>query len=198
MSSDGRKLYSGGIDNSIRVWDMTTGQQLASMESHTSGVTSLGLSCLLLVSGSNDKTVKLWDTGSMQLLHTHQLSDHVQSVAVSSGGSQRVLSGGGYKKGAQDYSVRVWDAASGAQLAVLQGHSNEINGVTVSSDGRLAASASEDGTICVWDLATFSLRARLEGHKLGLNSVLFVWTYGATACYYYTQISCHFEVVYTI
>ena len=106
--------------------------------------------------------------------HTLEHSDHVQSVAVSSDGSQRVLPGGGYKKGAHDYSVRVWGAASGAQLAVLQGHSNEINGVTVSSDGRLAASASEDGSICVWDLATFSLCARFEGHKSGLNSVLFV------------------------
>ena len=57
-----------------------------------------------------------------------------------------------------DYSVRVWDAASGAQLAVLQGHSGTVRCITVSSDGHMAASGSSDGTICVWDLASFSLR----------------------------------------
>ena len=178
VSSDGSRLYSGSTADSICVWDMTTGQQLASLHSHIDGVTSLALSGSLLVSGSFDKTVKLWDTGSMQLLHTllgH--SETVESVAVSSvssDGSLRILSGGGYDGSAKDCSVRVWDAASGAQVAVLQGHSNTVGCITVMSDGRLAASASDDRTICVWDLASLSLRARLEGHEYSVFSVLFL------------------------
>ena len=54
--------------------------------------------------------------------------------------------------GVKDHSVRVWDAASGALLTALQGHSNTIRFITVSSDGRLAASGSDDRTICLWDL----------------------------------------------
>ena len=42
--------------------------------------------------------------------------------------------------------MRMWDAASGAQLAVLQGHSDAVSCITVSSDGRFAATASYDGT----------------------------------------------------
>ena len=175
VSSDGSRLYSGSKDSLVRVWDMNTGQQLDSMQSHTDGVSSLALSGSLLVSGSYDKTVKLWDTESMQLLHTLRgHSQPVQSVAVSSDGSQRVFSGGGYKNGAKDCSIRVWDAASGSQLAVLKGHSDTVWYITVSSDGRLAASASCDETICVWDLATLSLCARLEGHSSSVFSVLFV------------------------
>ena len=175
LSSDGGRLYSGSLDSSIREWDITTGQQLAIMQSHTEGVNSLALSGSLLVSGSYDKTVRLWRTGSVQLLHTLHHSDYVQSVAVSSDSSQRILScGGSPNPGAEDYSVRVWDAASGALLAVLEGHSNIVWCVTVSSDGCLAASASDDKTVCVWDLASLRRCARLEGHDSDVESVLFV------------------------
>jgi WD40 repeat protein len=177
VSCNGSRLYSGSDDKSIRVWDMTTGQQLASMQSHDSGVTSLALSSSLLVSGSRDTTVKLWDTGSMQLLHTLRgHSDIVLSVAVSSDGMQRVLSGGGstFKHMyddigcTTDYSVRVCDAASGATLAVLQKHWTAITCISVSSDGRFAASAEAGchGAICVWDLASLSLCARLDKPKV--------------------------------
>ena len=93
---------------------------------------------------------------------------------MRSDGYLRVLSGGVHRLIAKDYSVRVWDAASGAQLAVLQGHSNGVCCITVSSDGCFAASSSWDETICVWDLATLSLCARIEGHESEVYSVLFV------------------------
>ena len=93
---------------------------------------------------------------------------------MSSDGSQRVISGGGHPWSEQDYSVRVWDSASGTQLAVLQGHSENIRCITASSDGPLAASASEDGTICVWDLTFLSLCTKFEVPKSFAESVLFV------------------------
>ena len=149
---------------------MTTGLELAIMQSHADGISSLALSGSLLVSGCFDNTVKLWDTRSMQLVRTLSgHSEYVLSVAVSSDG-RRVLSGGGDR----DFNVHVWDAASGAQLAVLQGHSKAVRCITVSSDGQLAASASYDSIVCVWDLVSLSLCAKLEGHLNGVCSVLFV------------------------
>ena len=77
------------------MWDMTSGHQLASMQRHTARVSSLTLSGSLLVSSSYDKSVKLWHTGIMQFLHTlHGHSDSIHSVAVSSDGRKRLLSGG--------------------------------------------------------------------------------------------------------
>ena len=171
VSSNGSRLYSS--DENIHVWDMYTGQLL--MQSDNSGVSSLALRGSLLVSGSRDRTVKMWDSESMQLLRTLSgHSDYVHCVAVSSDQSPRVLSGGGCNVVYEDYSVRVWDAASGAQLTVLQGHSDAVACIAVSSDGRFAASASDDGTICAWDMASLSLCARLEGHADPVCSVLFV------------------------
>ena len=171
VSVDGRQLFSGS-KNSVCAWDMTTGRLLASMQSHSRSVSSLVLSGSLLLSGSYDGTMKLWDPGSMQLLQTLQgHSGPVWSVAATSHGSQLILSGSDdsvYEKG---HSVRVWDA-SGTQLAILEGHSDIVRCVAVSAHCSLAASASDDHTICVWDLASFSLRATLR--NLWLNAVLFL------------------------
>ena len=53
-----------------------------------------------------------------------------------------------------DGTVRVWDAATGATLAVLEGHTGWVLSVAWSPDGGRLASASFDGTVRVWDAAT--------------------------------------------
>jgi hypothetical protein len=69
--------------------------------------------------------------------------------------------------GSCDQTVRVWDAASGAQLLCLEGHEKEVLAVSWSADGRRLASASVDGTVRVWDVASGAQLQllRLEGHE---------------------------------
>lgn len=60
-----------------------------------------------------------------------------------------------------DHTVRVWDVASGAPVAILSGHSDLIIGVCFSPDGKWLASASAfvDGTIRIWDCSTWKQAA---------------------------------------
>jgi WD40 repeat protein len=55
-----------------------------------------------------------------------------------------------------DRTVRLWDAATGAEVKRLEGHNNEVDGVAFSSNHRLVASASRDGTLWDWDAVTGS------------------------------------------
>lgn len=58
--------------------------------------------------------------------------------------------------------------------AALDAHGGPVKSVAVSSDGRLALTASFDYSIILWDLATQSPRAELEGHDAAVNAVTFL------------------------
>ncbi|MBZ0290574.1 MAG: serine/threonine protein kinase, partial [Anaerolineae bacterium] len=52
-----------------------------------------------------------------------------------------------------DKTVRLWDVASGQEIAIMHGHSGWINAVTFSPDGGMIASGSDDGTVKLWPLS---------------------------------------------
>ena len=56
--------------------------------------------------------------------------------------------------GCNDFSVKLWDAASGAEVRTFLGHAAKINAVAVSFDGSLVASGDESGAIKLWDAMT--------------------------------------------
>jgi len=72
-----------------------------------------------------------------------------------------------------DKTIKVWDAATGAELRTLTGHSSYTSSVAFSPDGTRLASASGDQTIKVWDAATGAELRTLIGHTQFVNSVAF-------------------------
>ena len=72
-----------------------------------------------------------------------------------------------------DQTVRVWDAASGAELACLRGHDGWVRSVAFDREGRRIVSGSGDKTVRVWDAATGAELACLRGHDDAVESVAF-------------------------
>ncbi len=52
----------------------------------------------------------------------------------------------------RDKTLKVWELESGRLLRTLEGHSDWVNGVSVTADGKRAVSASGDKTLKVWEL----------------------------------------------
>ena len=149
FSPDGNTLASASRDNTVRLWDATTGSPIRTLTGHTSWVSSVSFSPdgNTLANGGGDNTVRLWDANTGSPLHT--LTGHgdlVYSVSFSPDGN--TLASGSFDK-----TVRLWDATTGSPLRTLTGHTNYVSSVSFSPDGNTLASASEDGTVLLWELA---------------------------------------------
>ena len=78
--------------------------------------------------------------------------------------SLAVLQGGRLASGSRDQMIKIWNLATGACVATLEGHEGAVVALAVLEDGRLA-SGSDDATIKVWDIAAGACMATLEGHE---------------------------------
>ncbi|KAF9935923.1 hypothetical protein BGZ67_002868 [Mortierella alpina] len=107
-SSDGETVrnmlpivISGGLDNTLKVWNAESGECLNTLFGHEDGVWSLAFDKLRIVSGGLDKTVKVWDTESGECLYSlHGPDGPVTCVGL---GDTRIAGG------AADGAVFVWD-----------------------------------------------------------------------------------------
>ncbi|KAH7918266.1 WD40 repeat-like protein [Leucogyrophana mollusca] len=173
FSPDGTRIVSGSGDETIHVWDASTGTQvLPPIQGHHKSVLSVSFSPdgTHIVSSSEDKTICVWDvsTGTQVLppMQGHQGS--VKSVAFSPNGTHIV-------SGSADMTICVWDISTGTQvLPPIQGHQGWVLSVAFSSDGTRIVSGSSDRTICVWDASTGTqVLPPIHGHQGWIISVAF-------------------------
>ena len=111
-----------------------------------------------VVSGSNDKTVRVWEVESKQcisILEGHK--GQVWGVAVTADG-RRVVSG------SRDRTLRVWDVETGLCLVTLNGHTDAVTRVAMTDEGQRVISCSWDKTVRIWDVETGGCLITLKGH----------------------------------
>ena len=179
FSPDGKTLASGSDDHSVRLWNQHTGECLRVLQGHTSWVSSVafspvsnavatkGTSDSLLASGSEDQSVRLWETRTNLCLKTIQgHSNGVWSVAFSPQGTTLA-------SGSQDGVIRLWNSNTGKCIREFPAHSSWIWSVTFSPNHHILASGSEDRTIQLWDILGGQHLKTLIGHKDAVFSVLF-------------------------
>ena len=165
-SPDGRRIVSGGYDNTLKIWDAETGSLLADLIGHKDDIISCSYSPngRRIVSGSSDLTLKIWNAETGSLLT--DLTGHkggVTSCSYSPDGTHIV-------SGSYDNTLKIWDAETGGLLIDRIGHTRGVSSCSYSPDGRCVVSGSWDGALKIWDAKTGSLLADLIGHKGEVSS----------------------------
>ena len=123
----------------------------------------------MLASGSQDNTVRLWNTSKYhELFILRKHNGWITTLAFSPDG--RMLA-----SGSTDKTVRLWDTITGELLATLTGHINGIAALTFSPEGNTLVSGSTDGTIKFWNTKTGTrLPTHITGHTEWVKAVAFI------------------------
>lgn len=190
FSPDGKTIASCSNDGTVRVWDVATGDEMEMLEVNRitdrvkerweyrrDRVSSIAFSPdgKTIASGSYDKTVRVWDVTTGEVMAKIQgHSERVYSIAFSPDGKT-------IASGAWDGTVRVWDVATGDEMAKFDynvendrdNDDHSVFSVAFSPDSKTIASGLVDSTVRVWDVATGVEMAKLEGHRHDIDSVAF-------------------------
>ncbi|MBE9089179.1 hypothetical protein IQ232_05085 [Microcystis aeruginosa LEGE 11464] len=169
FSPDGKTLVSGSDDNTIKLWNVETGQEIRTLKGHHGNVTSVNFSPdgKTLVSGSWDRTIKLWNVETGQEIRTLK-GHHGNVISVNFSHDGKTLVSGSW-----DGTIKLWNGSTGQEIRTLKGHDSDVESFNFSPDGKTLVSGSWDGTIKLWNGSTGQEIRTLKGHDSDVESFNF-------------------------
>lgn len=148
FSPDGVFLATGGDDTLIRIWNVANGTWVSDLIGHTGKIHGIAWSPdgqFLASAGYGDTTLRVWQLSKNEIIWLTKTV--VNDVAFSPDGTWLV-------SGGDDGVLKIWNAATGYELAALSGHNSYIQFVYISKDGSQIASysGSSDNSLGLWGL----------------------------------------------
>ncbi|KAF8980530.1 U3 small nucleolar RNA-associated protein 13 [Entomortierella lignicola] len=184
-NTDGTLLASGSKDNTAKVWTLDLDNEdaderykcIGTCVGHTEAIGAVALTRKtdgLLLTGSQDRTIKCWDlsTGDLDSPdEEHRFKSHytiqahekdINTIAIAP--NDKI-----FATGSQDKLAKIWNLQEGTLMGTCKGHKRGVWSVKFSPVDQCLATSSGDRTIKIWSLNDFSCLRTFEGHT---NSIL--------------------------
>ncbi|MBA3954857.1 hypothetical protein H0X48_06065 [Candidatus Dependentiae bacterium] len=165
------QLKSALLKKCSDLYDNLIPYQSYELKGHTDWVSSVAFSSdgKFVVTGSNDKTARIWSLDTLESRELKGHTDCVTSVAFSPDGKFLLTN-------SKDKTARLWDVDT-LKSREFKGHTGNIISIEFSSDSKLVLTLSDDKNTCIrtariWDVETFKSH-ELKAHNHNVISTTF-------------------------
>lgn len=166
FSPDGVLVAGGTQDNSVRLWETTTGELAGVLPGHVDFVRAVAFSPdgkLIAAASGND--VRLWDVDTRKSLGS--LEGHGRAVLTLAFSPD----GRSLASGSADHTIRLWRVDARAEQRRLEGHSGPVTQLAFLHGGKLLASGSADHALKIWNLEGSGGPKTLAGHTDSVSAL---------------------------
>jgi WD40 repeat protein len=179
FSSDGKMLASCSLYGKLRLWRMPDGQPLATLPGHTEHINfaweiSFSPDGKLLAKSNIDNTITLWRIPDGQPLANIGYDTRSGYAGISFSPDSKLFASRSCS------NIKLSRTSNGKVFVSLMGHTEDVNDVIFSPDGKLLVSSSKDRTIRLWQLRQSNLAlyicspsATLTGHNDSVGKIIF-------------------------
>jgi WD40 repeat protein len=169
-SRDGRMLASGGNDNRLMLWNLKKHTCENKFNAHNSAVRAIDWSyhkygLLASGGGTQDRTIKFWNTNEMKLIDSIDTTSQVCDIAFSKITNEFVTT-----HGYSDNLILIWDYSKMEVIATLKGHKERVLYLSVSPDGKKIVTGAGDESIRFWEVFKRE-ESKLRSPKLKLFNI---------------------------
>ena len=164
---DGKYFASGSDDQTVLVWNITSGNRVGTYRGHSGRVNAVQYAPggLRIASGSDDKTVQIWEANTGNQLLTYRGHTNTVKTLAWSPDTQSIASS------ATDEDVQVWDPTRGSFNFIYRGHIYSVNCLAWAPDGQRIASGGDGKAVQIWDAANGHFIFAYRGHSALVNAI---------------------------
>jgi WD40 repeat protein len=153
-------VASASDDTTVNVWNTLRWTSIQTYKNHTNFVYSLDqIDNDTMVSGSKDKTIRIWKISTGETLKIINVGVAVYVVRVFSIEYNQIVCG----TAGTSNNLQIYNYETGNLTQTLSGHSGDVNAIEILSE-QFMASGGDDKKVIIWDLYSYSIKYNLTGH----------------------------------